>query len=396
MNNFKINTKDLKEAVEKAQKINTKKSSYTILNTIKFTVSKNKITLVKTDNEKSLSIDCYAITENDITDYSFLLNSPTMFLNFLKKQVKNNHELIIDFNENNHILTIKIKNNQFTFACQSSDDFPKTFIDMPDKNDFNNYNCVVIRQNELLKAINNVQYACSVDSIKPTLNGIYFHSEKTGILNLIGTDSRRMAISPIKINDDLSLYTKYDISTIIPLNSIKIIKGFLDKKESIKSVKMFFTEESTFFVFDTGTMIESANVDGQFSNYKQVVPSDYCNILSGINKAELLQALDDIVLFTREPAYKITMSIQDNKILFMADNGDNCTGQSTIDFITDNEQTDIKLGVNCQYMLEAAKNINSDIVNLKLSGVMNPIVLESYLNDTVQNQAIAMPIQIAQ
>jgi len=392
MENFTINTKNFKEALEKVQKINTPKiNKHTVFNTVKITVLKNKITLIKTNNDQAIATDCKTITCNNALEYSFLISSPVLLLNFLKKQVKSNPELQVVFNEIDNFFIIKIKNNQFTFPCAVLEDYP--IVDM---STLSNATKIIISQKKLLKAIDDVIYCSSADPIKPVFNGVYFHSDKTGELNLIGTDSHRMAISSITIDNNINRNTIVSISAIIPLNSIKILKSFLDKKDDFKTVKIISQADLTFFIFDNNTIVKTRNIDGQFPNYKQVIPSEFCNNLSNINKNEIMQALDDIILFTGEPNYKIVLSIQDNKIFFNADNKIGYAGQSIINLIPNDTQDNIKIGVNCQFLMDALKNTNSDNITIKLSGAMSPIIIENFPNKPKQNQAIIMPIKIEQ
>ena len=200
---------------------------------------------------------------------------------------------------------------------------------------------------ELRKVI----HAAATDPIKPAFNGVYVAPDA-----IAASDSRRLSMVPFNsgVKD----------GAIIPLDLVKSATGSItisgDKAASI-----------TDFGYITMKL-----VDGQFPNYKQVIPDDLktATIMSG-------SALDwkELKSITQAPSYKVVVT-EEGTHVEEPDHNNNRLLRKVSDVTAP-----FRFGVNAEYMSQAVTAEST----IHLLGPMTPIVVKT--GDVVD---VIMPIQI--
>ena len=105
-------------------------------------------------------------------------------------------------------LHLESEKSIFNLNCISASEFPLT-----DEN-FNE-NEFIIKSKDLLKLLNKCKFSVSNDETRHYLSGIYFHQtevEDKNYLTAVATDSHRMSISKIRLDE------KIEFDPIIPVS----------------------------------------------------------------------------------------------------------------------------------------------------------------------------------
>ena len=257
--------------------------------------------------------------------------------------------------------TVKIKcdklNGKYSLPIRSADDFPAI--------DHNPSTPVVIPG--LIDKIKRVNYAASIDAIKPVFNAVYFDGN-----NLVATDSRRLAI--------ISAETDANISVIMPLRFIVEVKRLFSDNVSLS------IDNNMIIAQDETILIASRLVDGQFPNYKQVIPKESKHIIN-IDKDAFRGAVSRVINYASAPAFRLTFTLKGDTLSISANNSN---GGEAEEHVTFDGDCDMTLAMNGQFVMNAVDNIDGDMLTMSMNAPMSPVVLTGTEND----RHVIMPIQI--
>lgn len=367
-----IDKDSLLKSINIADSIVSSKNINTILANCLFNVSKNTIEIISTDNEIAVRTSVTAKSDKSV---SFAANGKK-FSSILKELPNDELEINVNdsFSINIHSKSKDVKGN-YTLIGLGADEFPE----IPH---FMEENSIEIEQGVLKEMIRKVIYAASSDTIKPVFNGIFFISNAKGSISAVSTDSRRLSLITRNIKQDIS----FGEGIIIPLKTVHEVYRLL---ESTGTCRFSFNNNQCFFKI-ANTEIISRIVDGQFPNYRQVLPKEYMLEIE-IETKKLFDSVKRAMIFTREPANKIIMNIQKNKIIIQASAAELGEAEEEIS-VTSNKDDKISIGINAQFLIEALKEVDSDKIKCGVTGQMSPVTIVPSNDETYIS--IIMPIQI--
>ena len=263
----------------------------------------------------------------------------------------------------NDYLYIKQNSSKFKLPMFNPNEFPE-FPLIEEKPKFE------VNSTSLVRSIKKISSAIDSNNPKFELNGALIDI-KDGFLNLVATDTRRLAV--VRIENQI----KDNFSLIIPKKAISEIQ------------KLFFDDIEMFY--DQNTLIAKSNnfqfftklINGKFPDYERIIPKEK-NFRLLLNREKMIEAIKQISIVSNE--MKITF--KPNTILFESLNDDNIEAKTEIEFETglDNE---IFLAVNSRYLLDFLSNIEESNFTLGFNDTGLPFSLES------ENfMTIVMPIMI--
>jgi DNA polymerase-3 subunit beta len=362
----------LLKSITIADSIISSKSINTILSNCLFNVTENEIEIISTDNEIAVRTKLESVADGTI---SFTANGKK-FSSILKELPDD--ELVISIDESLQI-DIKTKSQKVKGHYKLIGTVAEDYPEIPG---FSFENSVEIEQSVLKEMLKKVIYAASTDTIKPVFNGIFLTSESNGNITAVSTDSRRLSIITRNIHHDVN----FGDGIIVPLKTINEIFRVLESTGSC----IFSIDNNQFFFKVGNTEVISRIVDGQFPNYKQVIPKDYI-LQTVIDSKQLLETIRRAMVFTREPANKIVLNFKGDNLLIEAKTPELGEAEEEITIESDKDDS-MSLGVNAQFLIDSLREIDSDSIKCGITGQMSPITLipendENYIS-------VIMPIQI--
>jgi len=365
-----VNKDTILKAINIADSVISSKNINTILSNCLFNITKDKIEIIATDNEMAVKTYIDASTDKD---FSFTANGKKLS-SIIKELPDEDISLTIS---DSMIINIKssILKGNYTFYGTDSKDYPV----LPAINDENS---IIIEQAVFKEMIKKVIYASAIDTIKPVFNSIYLISEKPGTITAIATDSRRLSIITREIDNDALIGE----GIIIPLKTINEVYKLLS---NTGTCKISFDSKQCYFKIDE-TEIISRVIEGQFPNYKQIIPKEYSH-KSVIETSKILDSIKRAIIFTREPANKIVMTLNKDTLHIEANTPELGQAEEELIIESDNKEK-IFLGINAHFLYDTLKQIDSFSFICGITGQMSPITI---IPENDKNFiSVIMPIQI--
>jgi DNA polymerase III subunit beta len=343
-----------------------------VLTNCLFKITKEEMQISATDNEIGIKTTLEISADREM---SFLVNAARMsgLLKELPAGV-----VFIDINDSFQI-DVKTKSGavkgDFTLIGMQSDDFPE----IPG---FHEKGAVEINQSDLKSMIRKVVYAAATDTIKPFFNGVFFVSHSRENLTLVATDSKRLSTITRNLKNEIDL----DEGIIIPLKAVhelqRLLSGDMTCCFSMQDNQCFFKIGNTEFVTRT--------VDHKFPNYTQIIPKEH-NIKVNISRTRLLESIRRALIFTRPPSNTIVCNFKKDTLTIEVKTSElgECVEDISISSDIDEE---IAIGLNAQFLHEAVKEMDSDTIDIEITGQMSPVKLGP--DNEPEFISIIMPIKI--
>lgn len=362
---FTINRDTFLEGLTKVQGIVEKRHTIPILANVLIEAKNNEITITATDLEVGLKSKYKAsvIEEGKVTVsakkmYEIIKELPDKDINFNSK--------------NNFWVEIKCHKSLFNLVGLSPDEFPKFPIVELGKNS--------IEKNKLNEMIEKTLFSVSSDETKFNLTGIFIKSdtiENSNKLIFVSTDGHRLSM--IQRSSDSDLDDKYKEGFILPKKGIIEIKKILEGMEENINIGI---SDNNFSISNEKTTLIMRMVDGDFPDYKRVIP-DKGNNAAIINKNLFLHALKRISILSSEKSKGVKINLKNDSLTLTSSNPDLGDAKEEIDIIYSGD--DISIGFNAKYIIEILQVIKNEniIFNLKDNispGRINPEGDEDHLS----------------
>lgn len=354
-----------------ADSVVSAKSINTILTQCLFNVDGDTLTITGTDNEIGIKTQLDIVSDGNC---SFTLSGKRL-VSLLKEFPDG--VVILDVNNTNVSISSKsgLVKGQYVLVGSSAEEYPA----IPD---FNFKNAIEIEQKTFSEMISKTVHAAAHDTVKPIFNGVYIVSEDEKSMTVVATDSRRLSM----IKKDITGSSTIKNGFILPLKTVNELLRLLEDKGTC----LIAFDDSRCFIKIGRTEIVSRLIDGQFPDYKQVIPKDYL-LKAVIEVKKLKEALNRLKNFTNEPSWRILLKFSQNTLLIEASYPDQGEGQEELAIDSDCKEP-ITIGINVQFLLDLLKEINSFSVVICVTGVMSPLLI--YPEDDIKFQSVIMPIQI--
>lgn len=346
---------DLSEAVFKVSRAISVRTTNPILEGIKIVADENYIIVSATDLE--LSIEKKIKAEVKVEGETVVPGK--FFSEFVKKLTKERIELIT--NDKNQ-LTIKYTDSQSTVQCYNALEYPAF-----NKIDSNEY--FSLTESDLKNAINKTIFAVAVDDSRPILKGCLFEIENNN-LTTVALDGYRLALCKTQLK-----YSNIKVNVIIPARSLAEISKLLGDEEDIINI---YIQKNYIMVDLDDTKIISRLLDGDFLNYKQIIPQNFETSVV-INKKQFEDALDRASLLSRIG--------QNNLVKFdIKENNLEITSNSDLGNVNENVNVsfkgkDLKIAFNARYFTECARNLTDEFIKISFNNSTNPCVINPIDND---------------
>lgn len=365
-----VNRDMILKAVSIADSVISSKNINTILSNCLFKISRDFIDIIATDNEIAVKTKIEAVSDSE---FEFTTNGKK--LSSIIKELPD-EEIIITVDES-MVINIKSKNvkGNYVLYGTASDEYPE--LPKVGKD-----NLIEIEQAVLREMIKKVIYAAANDTIKPVFNSIYLVSEKPGTLTAIATDSRRLSMITRNIESD-SIVGE---GIILPLKTINEVFRLLGNSGNCM---LSFDSNQCYFQINE-TEIISRIVDGQFPNYKQIIPKEYSHKVI-IETGRILDSVKRAMIFTREPANKIVMTFNKDVLLIEANTPELGKAEEEVAVETDSKEK-IFIGINAQFLMDTIKQLDSFSFVCGITGQMSPVTIIP--EDDKNYISVIMPIQI--
>lgn len=282
----------------------------------------------------------------------------------------------VTFQLHDEILNLTSDKTKSKFNGISAEDYPV----LPELSD--DIPSIQVDPKAFLNSISYVAFAAATDESRPIFTGVFLKFE-AGKLTVAASDGYRLAEKTIPAEGSVETFT-----TIIPAKTlIEIARIFGAATEPIK-IALNAGENLVMFKGED-TLISSRILDGQYPNYKAIVPT--AQILSAEFIAqELLEAVRLTSIFSKDNnPIKIKFDPSGN-IHIITSTQEIGEHQSKITAQIEGEAMEVAF--NSKYLIDLLNNAKSERIKLTSNGKLAPCLI-TLVEDT-EYLHIIMPMQV--
>ncbi len=339
---------ELSDAFLRVSKALSNKPTNPILEGIKISAEDNELTLSATDTDLSIEKKIKA----DIKVEGETVVPGKFITEFVKKL--SNSEIELEVNDKNQLL-LRYDGNESIIQCYNVIEYPG-FKKLKTDEWFG------ISQKDLKALISKTIFSVALDDSRPILKGVLFDIDQKEI-SAVALDGYRLA----RVKKKSTANVKKQI--VVPTRSLNEISKLLDDSDDIINV---YIDSNAIMIDTVDTKIISRLLEGDFVNYKQIIPMNYETFVI-VNKLQLEDALERVSLLSKVG--------QNNFVKFDIKEGAvQLTSNSEIGNIKEKISAvlngkDVTIAFNPRFILESLKASNDEFVKLCLNTSSNPCVI---------------------
>jgi len=262
--------------------------------------------------------------------------------------------------------------SQFAVRLLPAEDFPRLAPTVGDE--------VTLDAAAFAEALRQVVRAASHDDARPILTGVLMAAEGDG-LRLVATDSYRLAVRDLRGTTVL----REGQTVLVPSKALGELTRVLSGAETV--TLQLGERDATFVVGDTH--LTTRLIEGEFPNYRQLIPSTHPNRLI-VGREPLLDALRRVKLLARE-ATPVRITLKPEGIELTAITQD--VGQAHEDLDAKYEGAEMVIAFNPEYLADGVEAVEGDEVTLETVDALKPAVVRSV--ESQDYLYLLMPVRVS-
>lgn len=357
---FTCRKKRLYEAVILGSKVATKKTTLDSLRSIILDVVDTKLTIYATNLEVATRIELPIKSGED----GKIAVDAQLISSFLGT-IDDKEELICKLEDNT--LVVSSERGDVHIETLSTQEFPL----IPEVNtDVEN----ITLSSEILKeGLQSTVFACAQSTIRPELSSVYVYNKEKELF-FVATDSFRLSEYSVKtkISSDISPVL---IPSTVAQNLIQILQ------EVDGEVEVYIEDEQISFV-SGGVVVISRIIDGNFPDYKKIIPTDF-SIEMSLFKKDMSIALKQVQLFSDTfNQIEIGVGNDDSLHIKSTKKGSGEVKHSVPGKVVNKNKEELLLKFNYQYFNDFLSHMKSDSIGCYFSGMAKPIILKDDSNNS--------------
>jgi DNA polymerase-3 subunit beta len=320
-----------------------KKDASQITSHILFTTREGKCIIKATDSEIGLRI----VTDNIAIEAEGSFTAHGKKLLDIVRILKD-EEITLELLDNN--LIIKQKHSKFKLPTFDTNSYP-SFPSIEDKAQ------ISLDSLSLIQNLKKISPAIDTNNPKFELNGALINI-KSDSTDLVGTDTRRLAIASIPGNNN------EELSLIVPKKAIlEIQKLFLDQ------INIYY-DETNLIISNENYYFYTRLINGKFPDYQRIIPSSTKHSIT-LPKKEMIDAIKMITTISQE----IKMTLLSDTIIFNSLSADNVEAKTELEINT-NLNDKFELSFNSRYILDFISQTNKNEFTIEFNEPSLPFIVK--------------------
>lgn len=349
-----ITTKStLLESINIVQKAVPSKTTLPILEGILFDAKNGKLKLTATD----LEIGIETISNVDVIEPGKVVLSSRMFGEIVRKLP--DADIEIETTERS-LVCIKSEGSNFKIVTLPFDEYPELPTVKKETG-------ISLKQNVLKEMIRKTIFAVSSDEVRPILTGVLFDASGNN-LTMVALDGFRMAVKQNEIIND------NDFRAVIPGKTLSEIGKILNESE--EDVNVYFSKNHIQVQIED-TIVVSRLLEGEFINYKQIIPAEY-KIKVKASSSTLMEACDRAALFARDSSNNMIKFEINEDLMVITSNSQ--SGDVHEELKIQKEGKDIEIAFNVKYFIDVLKVIEEEEITIEFTTNVSPSIIRPCSN----------------
>lgn len=371
---FNIKRETFLGGIQKTLGIVERKTTMPILNNVLIKTDHEKVKIIASDREISLTADYEAEVLN--------AGEITLSARKLYEMIREMQGEDVNFNANeNHAAKLICQKSQYRISGMSAEDFPSV------ADHHTEMKMHKINSSALKGLIIKTSFAMSADEIRKNLNGVLFETDRSEGKNqvkMVATDGHRLALAYTEM--EAADFLTLDKGIIIPRKGLGELRKFLEDQDEVIS---FGVQNGVFVVTGENSRLQIRLIDAEFPDYRRVIPSD-AGVIVNFDKEAGLHALKRMNVMSTDRYSSVVFNITKDKMILSSTNPDLGEARDEIDIVFN--EKDISVAFNVNYVIDAIEAIDEKDVFFEIGMDKKPCVVKPVAND--RYMCIIMPLQI--
>ena len=340
------------------------RTSVQILSGILLEAAGSELRLAATDMELSLRATVAAQVEGD---GAIVLPGRTL-LDIAR--LLPGDEVAIEHKPTESVVHVTSGSASYTLNAFNPEDFPR----LPDIESISTFS---VERESLLETIGRVARAASRDESRPVLTGILVQFS-AGKIVMAATDSYRLAVKETPLEG-----TVPELEAIVPGRALQELARLAAAGDE---VEIGVHENQVLFVTD-GIWLTTRRIDGQFPNYRQLLPEAFEHELT-LPRSELLDVVRRAAVMIQRST-PLQLRFAEGELTVVARTHE--VGESKESMPVAFAGDALEIGFNADFLREGLESIAGDDVRVKLISPLRPAVLQGEGDDFTY---LVMPIRL--
>ena len=254
------------------------------------------------------------------------------------------------YEEGEGVLSVTSASHSSRLNVYSAEDFPRLPpLDVP---------LHEIDAAALLATVEKVGRAASRDESRPVLTGVLVRFEGDRLV-MAATDSYRLAVKETALSAGGP-----DLDAIIPARALQELSRLAASSETVE-----LGVHENHVIFSAGDVwLTSRRIDGQFPNYKQLLPESF-EIEIATPRVALLEVVRRAGLMAQRNA-PLRLRFAEGELTVSAQTQD--VGEATESLPIDYAGEELEIGFNPDFLRDGLEAVAADVVQLKLINRLRP------------------------
>src|SRR3954466_12645406 len=336
-----------------------------VLGGIQLRAEAGRLHLAATDMEVSLR----GSADAQVTDEGTVVVPGRLLLDIARSLPDS--DVSIEHRPEEAVVVVSSGTATYRLHTYSAEDFPR----LPDVETLPLH---AVDREALVETISRVGRSASRDESRPVLTGILVRFEP-GKVVMAATDSYRLAVKETPVEGTLP-----DLEAIIPARALQELARVA---AGIEDLQLGLQENHVVFGAD-GTWLTTRRIDGQFPNYRQLLPEQFDHEVA-LPREEALEVVRRVSLMAQRNS-PIRIRFAEGEATVSAITQD--VGEARESLPAPYNGDAMEIGFNAEFLRDGLDSVGSDSIKFKLISPLRPAVLEGESDDYVY---LIMPIRLA-
>jgi DNA polymerase-3 subunit beta len=237
----------------------------------------------------------------------------------------------------------------------------------------------IVDRDALLETINRVSRSASRDESRPVLTGILVRFEP-GKIVMAATDSYRLSVKETALADAAP-----ELEAIVPARALAELARVA---QGADQVELGVHENQVVFGID-GIWLTTRRIDGQFPNYKQLVPEAFEHEVA-LPRDELLDVVRRIAVMAQRNS-PLRIRFAEGEVNISARTQDVGEAEESLPVQFSGEP--LEIGFNAEFLRDGVESVTGETIRMRLISPLRPCVLQAEADDDFLY--LIMPIRLA-
>jgi DNA polymerase-3 subunit beta len=340
------------------------RTSVQILSGILLEAQGDELRLAATDMELSLRATATAQLEGD---GAIVLPGKT-FADIAR--LLPGEDVVIEHKPSESVVHITSGTASYTLHTYNPEDFPRL-------QELDTVQTFSVDRESLLETIQRVARAASRDESRPVLTGILV-SFAGGKLVMAATDSYRLAVKETELAGSAP-----ELEAIVPSRALQELARIAGSGDT---VEVGVHENQVVFATD-GVWLTTRRIDGQFPNYRQLLPEQFEHELA-LPRIELLEVVRRAAVMIQR-ATPLQLRFAEGELTVIARTHDVGESQESMPVAFSGDT--LEIGFNADFLRDGLESMDGEDVRLKLISPLRPAVIQGEGDDFTY---LVMPIRL--